>query len=304
MPTLLSLPVELRLDMYQHLFRSTTIRHGFSDPASCRTSILRTCRQIHNEAKPYLRNASFHFRSTVAMLDTLMTFSREQIEQIRCIRVKGFPFPLYEHEEAFMYTTYGFPYVLPLFPGLQLDRLIVEDPYHDEGVNDGWGDTGAYCDVDSLLESDGWRELEYISPTTDFLHPAGMAGAFNWEQLLRSRDGANSDAEVVIRRAKGPKVPGATEDGGNFIVYTASTKDDDASNAEAGADTDGDDEGEDDADRREVRVIVTRGKNADYVQREGKLHETIESVFDNMTWDEIKETGLYVPSEDDPCDYL
>ena len=37
--------------------------------------------------------------------------------------------------------------VLPLLPGLQLNRPEVEDPFHDER-KDAWADVNTYCCID------------------------------------------------------------------------------------------------------------------------------------------------------------
>ena len=49
----LTLPVELRLNVYEHLFRSTAVRHGFSGSTSNHASIFRTCREICEEVRPF-----------------------------------------------------------------------------------------------------------------------------------------------------------------------------------------------------------------------------------------------------------
>jgi hypothetical protein len=61
--------------IYECLFSSITIRHGlgYNKKTSNRTAILRTCRQIQDEAQPFLAaNVQFQFRNTEVMLDTLM----------------------------------------------------------------------------------------------------------------------------------------------------------------------------------------------------------------------------------------
>ncbi|CAM6108065.1 unnamed protein product [Calypogeia fissa] len=78
-------------------------------------------------------NIALRFESTAAMLDHLTTLPASQIALIRHIHVKSFPFPIYTDEEMISYTTYNMSETLALFPGLALDLLTVEDPYHDPG---------------------------------------------------------------------------------------------------------------------------------------------------------------------------
>ncbi|KAF2243691.1 hypothetical protein BU26DRAFT_436250 [Trematosphaeria pertusa] len=206
MASLLSIPVELREFIYEHLFRSYTVKHGFGiSSSSNRTAILQTCRQIHCEAWRHLPlNISFHFRGTEAMLDTLLSVDQSVVTRLRHIRVKAFPFPLYETERAEYYTTYYFHNALSLLPGLHLDHLIVEDSFHGFGLVDGWRDVVTYFDIESLLKSDAWKELVYITPNTDFIASGydhrrkRVAQPENWDALLKERDGKESGAEVQM----------------------------------------------------------------------------------------------------------
>ena len=52
---------------------------------------------------------------------------------------------------------HNFSSVVLLVPALQLDRLTVEDGWHDPGTNDGWGNLGRYGEVEDLLQMKGWK---------------------------------------------------------------------------------------------------------------------------------------------------
>ncbi|KAI9703260.1 MAG: hypothetical protein M1836_007826 [Candelina mexicana] len=294
--TLLGMPVELRLMIYERLFRSLTVRHGFEVSSVKHSSILSTCRLIHQEAKPLLTpNISFHFRSTERMVDHLMILTPEQIQSIRYIRVKAFPFPLYPNTDFDCYTTYGFPYTLSMFPGLQLDYLAVEDCYHDGLDKGGFVDGGTYCDIDTLILSDGWKELHYTTPTTEFLTwdggyegerpPSQPAG---WNADMQDRDGKGSGASVVMYVSLEPGVAGATSHPTSREIYAAAPQNSDSSpNIE-----------------REVLVVARRGRNAVYVQDGSMLDPPIQNLLRQMTWQEIKQKGLLLEAEEGPCDHL
>ena len=302
--TLLTIPADLRIQIFKHLFRSITISKGLGKTGSNHTSILTTCRQIHNEAILLLPpNVSFHFISTEAMLDCLTTLTPELIRRIRHIRVKAFPFPLYASEDASYYTTHDFAAILPIFPGLRLDCLVVEDCYHDEGINDGWGDEGTYFTIQSLIESDGWNELHFVSPSTGFMsgsfHKSRVPQPARWNALLQNRDGQDSGASVTMRVAKVPKAPGATENPDLCTAYNVVPRPEYPSDSAPAIIDNGDNTTD-----REVLVIASRGKNASYTQDGSNLAEEIRNLLRTMTWEEIKTSGLYLENEKDPCAHL
>jgi hypothetical protein len=300
---LLTIPVELREIIFKQLFGSITVRHGFGSTSSTHTSILRTCRQLHSEAKPLMApNISLNFKNTEAMVDCLTTLSAVDIQNIRNIRLKGFPVPLYAKKGAGYYMTYAMSFTLPMFPGLKLDCLTVEDCFHDEGVNGGWGDCGTYFDIESLLKSDGWKELHFISPATEFMssqndhNNARVAQPAGWNELLKSRDGEHSGAGVKMYFANGPKVAGLAE-----MPQTRTPWDAVPGQLPPGALMA--DMGSLDADAREILVVAKRGKDASYVQDGSDLDEDIKSLLSSMSWAEIKEKK-YIPPYDDPCAHL
>ncbi|CAI6320779.1 unnamed protein product [Periconia digitata] len=206
MASFLSIPVELRELIYGHVFSSITIRHGFGTTApSNRIALLQTCKQIHCEAWRHLpMNANFEFRGPESMLNTLLGAGQAVITRVRRIRVKAFPFPLYANGCANYYPTYYFHNALTLLPGLHLDRLVVEDSFHGFGLLDGWRDVVTYFDIEGLLKSDAWKELEYITPNTDFIASGydhrrkRLAQPESWDALLKERDGEASGAAVEM----------------------------------------------------------------------------------------------------------
>jgi hypothetical protein len=307
---LLTIPIELRQKVFKALFRSTIVSHGFNSISTSHTSMLRTSRQLHDEAKPLMApNISLHFKHTEAMIDCLTSLSASEIQNIRHIRLKAFAVPLLPKGEPGYYTTFSMPAMLPMFPGLKLDRLVVEDCYHDEGVNDGWGDIGTYYTIERLLEIDGWKELYFTSPTTEFLSSGNdsrntrVAQPAGWDKLLKGRDGEQSGAEVKMYLATKPNVAGAAEMPQTRMIYDAvpgQIPPGFEMRVKSSADDDYDAR---DVDAREVLVVAKRGRNASYMQDGSALHKGIKDLVSTMSWLEIKEKK-YIPPYDDPCAHL
>ncbi|CAM6123061.1 unnamed protein product [Calypogeia fissa] len=261
-------------------------------------------------------NTALHFESTEAMLDHLTTLPASEIAQIRHIHVKSFPFPLYTHEKRISSTTYDMSETLALFPGLALDLLTVEDPYHDPDVNDGWGDMGTYFDIETLIKSKGWKELHYTSPTTEFM--SSLNDPYNsrrpqpegWDKLLKDRDGENSGAEVKMFVAKESGGKGLAADLQKGMVYEFVPRKPlaevvhqlpDGPRGAMVTDFDVDNVG---IDSREVLLVAKRGTDADYVQDGKAVNERIKALWDKMSWQEIKESGRHIDPGDDPCAHL
>jgi hypothetical protein len=306
---LLTIPIELRQKVFKALFRSTIVSHGFGSISTSHTSLLRTSRQLHDEAKLLMaRNISLHFKHTEAMVDCLTSLSASEIQNIRHIRLKAFPVPLFPKGEPGYPTTFSMPDMLPIFQGLKLDSLMVEDCYHDEGVNDGWGDMGTYYTIERLLESDGWKELHFTSPTTEFLSSENdsrntrVAQPAGWDKLLKGRDGEESGAEVKMYLAAEPNVAGAAEVPQTRMIYDAvpgQIPPDSVMRVKSPADGG---YGVRDV-AREVLVVAKRGRNASYLQNGSALHKDIKDLVSTMSWLEIKEKK-YTPPYDDPCAHL
>jgi hypothetical protein len=279
--SLLSLPLELREAIYGYLFSTITAKHGFrtdSTPHN-RTALLQTNKQIHNEAWRHLPlNIHMQFRGTEAMLDTLLSVDQAVITRLRHIQVKAFPFPLYTSRRTDYYPIYHFHNALAMLPGLCLDQLIVEDSFHGFGLVEGWRDVVTYFDIDSLLKSDAWKELVYITPNTDFLasgydhRKKREAQPETWNALLGERDGKVSGAEVQMwitpesgtsvgeGRVIGEQRPWAALPGHKIIENWRL----------AGPDQDL---------KGEVRIVARRGKRAVAVQT---------GLSEKSTWKELK----------------
>ncbi|KAI9716094.1 MAG: hypothetical protein M1812_005521 [Candelaria pacifica] len=221
---LLHIPPELRLMIFERLFRSVTARHGFEKSSIKHSSILLTNKQIHREAEPILApNLLFHFRSTEKMVGHLMTLTPEQIRSIRYIRVKAFPSPLYPDTDFGMY--------------------VEERP------------------------------------------PSQPAG---WNRDVQDLDGVDSGASVVMYTPSDPAIPGSMSNQKSHEIHVAAPESGSAQPIY----------------QRGALIVARRGTNSKYTQDGSQLDPLIKNLLRQMTWQEIKEEGLLLEAEDDPCRHL
>ncbi|PVH99013.1 hypothetical protein DM02DRAFT_23283 [Periconia macrospinosa] len=290
MATFLTLPLELRELIYEYIFSTFTIKHGFGITSSAnRTALLLTCKQVHHEAWRHLPlNANFEFRGPETMLNTLLDAGQAVITRVRHVRIKSFPFPLYANGRPNYYPTYYCHNALSLLPGLHLDRLVVEDSFHGFGLVDGWRDVVTYFDIEGLLKSDAWRELVYITPNTDFIASGydhrrkRLAQPETWDALLKERDGETSGAEVEMWITPKSSSSSSSQTGpakpqswsalpGHEVIENWRV---------AGPEQDL---------KGEVQIIARRGKKANVVQT---------GVSQNQTWQELKnKEGGFSPKD-------
>ncbi|KAF2707014.1 hypothetical protein K504DRAFT_384198 [Pleomassaria siparia CBS 279.74] len=283
----LSLPWELRVLIYEQLFSSYTVRHGFGYISKNRTAILQVCRGVHEEAWRHLPlNVKMQFRGTECMLDTLMSVDQAVVTRIRHIRVKAFPFPLYPAKQAH-YPIFYFHNALSLLPGLHLERLVLEDSFHGFGLTDGWRDVVTYFDIEALLESDAWKELFYITPNTDFIASGydhrrkRVAQPENWDALLKERDGEDSGAEVQMFISPEPNTSNAVQENTARLPWSAKPGHEVIENWRIA--------GPEQNMKGEVTIVARRGKRSSFVQT---------GLSERMTWKELKESEGVLKRED------
>ncbi|KAF1998298.1 hypothetical protein P154DRAFT_262191 [Amniculicola lignicola CBS 123094] len=286
-PAFLTLPLELREMIYEQLFASYMVFHGFgtsflpSSPMTNRLAILQTCSQIKNEAWRFLpQNITFHFRGTEAMLETLMSVDQAVVTRIRYVTVKGFPFPLYAQGRPQYYTSYYFHNALSLLPGLMLEELVVEDCYHGFGLVDGWRDVVTYFDIEGVLKSDAWKTFVYVSPNTEFItsgydhRKQRLAQPENWDYMLKDRDGEESGAEVkmfITPYLKGGAVTNVREEKQETIPWKAIPGHEVVEDWRLGT--------PEQELKGEVKIVARRGKKVGVVQK---------GLKEKRTWKEIK----------------
>jgi hypothetical protein len=167
----LQIPRELRDKIYSCLFASTRITFGerytsrittkTMKPAPNALAILRTCRQINQEAEPlWLDHVLFNFENPEDVLDKLSTLPSITLSQICHVRTSGRPLmlrPIGDEDDAY----YRLVWALKLLPGLRLDKLTVLGPSSGEV---------AYDTLEGLIKyRNGWRELHFITPNSTML---------------------------------------------------------------------------------------------------------------------------------------
>lgn len=202
---------------------------------------------------------------------------------------------------------------LKLLPGLELDTLII---LGNRGAN------VSYETLNMLVRySDGWKELHYISHTSEFLgykddlptfglndpmidHYLRQPQPSDWQKTLEQRDGQASNPSVAIYRASVSATPGAVLQPGTRNLFTqAFTAGQNARNygkvkdamlmrpEEIG---------------KEVLVVVKRGDGVDYAEKEGSPYLAIGDIREDspgMTWKDIKaEQDAMMKEYDDDYD--
>ena len=249
------------------------------------------------------------------------------------------PLPVYPVGDYF-YITYLFSSVLPLFSGLRLDTLIIEDAFHGQTVDEySWGHDVTYDDLQRMIEeSKGWKELILRSGSDRWLEaveftrqaangtmatvtPGRSKQPAAWDRMIKERDGPESGAKVEMWCCKTDGVWEKVEG-----VYNVEVEDDSEDESE---DEMEDEAEQDDPDgtikallslecegleigpaRPSIEVRVRRGKEAEYTQDGRVAHEhrhdrKLRKLWEELGWKEIKARDLFVPgAEDCPCSYL
>lgn len=168
---LLKLPGEIRNQVYTCLFASTRLTFGkriiagfmtaMIKPAPNSLAILRTCRQIKQEAETlWLGLVLFNFERPESMLDKLSTLPLNILSEIRHVRVGGCSL-LIQRMDSHEHVFYRLVSVLKLLPKLRLDKLTVL------GESSG---AIAYLTCEGLIKcGNGWRELNFITRNSEML---------------------------------------------------------------------------------------------------------------------------------------
>ncbi|KAL8653937.1 MAG: hypothetical protein Q9210_001809 [Variospora velana] len=301
------LPIELRHRIYTAHF--STLSQTY--PAIHPPPILLASRQLHDEALPsYWRTTHFAFTGTKHLVDFLTSIPDSTLRSLRHVSVRAYPFPVYPVDAQRGYVTYLFDRVLSLFPGLQLSRLWVGDPYHGVGVDeDPWGHDLAYAMVEMLSRGDAWRELVYVVEHDRFMKSCPLESIdfakwsrrdpqpSTWDAMIKERDGVDSGAGVEMCRLF---------DGGKRRVPL--TKEfETVQRLEDGFGAMPDDGQIDMSADGQIEITVRRGRNADVVEKgvtKCEKTEGLRALFKEIGWKGIQARGLYLDGEDDPTAHL
>ncbi|KUJ23935.1 uncharacterized protein LY89DRAFT_776141 [Mollisia scopiformis] len=274
------LPQELRDKVYDSVFTSTRVtfgqrpisRHNHKSikPATHFLALLHVCRQIFEETKYVcLGRVLFNFERVESLLDKFSSIPSNTVSQIRHVRTRGYPLVLIFHEDHGVHDR--LVWALKLLPSLQLDTLTV------------LGSWDGYIDCDNLngliSHGNGWKELRYISKDSTVLQ-------FKGDQILKGDrywgEPQPDTWRICCYRATAsiPK---------QMSPYTKRPRKSIASLGNLGVQEDAQLVG-DDQTKREVLVVVKRGRAADISEPEnGPYHsDDIRTWPDLMAWPAIK----------------
>ncbi|MCJ1391652.1 hypothetical protein MMC18_004517 [Xylographa bjoerkii] len=238
----------------------------------------------------------FGFLGTGAFISFFAQLKKDRVSEIRHVQVKGCPFKVFASKYSSSYATYDFVEALHMFPGLKLDTLTVEEPYHDEGDCGGFGDTGASYDLSVFIDSDGWKTLIYVNRTTKPLK--------GW----KAKDGKGSGAAVWLYRALKPGMKPEDED-------EVTQEEADQQYVGVAPDSGGDKNTEEENEqsngvkyksflrmqmetkttyplRKDAMLVAERGNGAKYVQDGSGLSRDLKKMLAEMSWAEVVEKRL------------
>ncbi|KAM7188771.1 hypothetical protein V8F33_010434, partial [Rhypophila sp. PSN 637] len=189
-------PQEIRDIIYNNVFATTNFCFGKNPLA-----LLRTCRLISRDiGKSWIRQVCFFFDGAVAVCLKLAHVHESLVSQIRymCVREKQLP-PFHRFHSGWT------PFIcdaLAAIPALRLDLLFVLGNFN--AINDD------FHNLETLMnESEGWRELRYLSHAAFFMFGQIMSSYFHQEvptptigqQIpVMRQDGPGSESSVVLYR--------------------------------------------------------------------------------------------------------
>ena len=208
-------PQEIRDLIYEQLFRSTRLSHGYAamdnvicgevlitpDPHSL--ALLRTCRRIRFEiGGRWKRHVLFNFHDIATMMNKLTSIPREDLSELRHVRVRAEISLVLRgrYRDLFSMDLPGsFVHYLNLLPGLRLDTLTILDT---STIDDHYR-LSALAVANLIKHGEGWRELRIISLRGELLYKNAVEvpglRAF-WVAQLKSRDGPNPQSSLEVRR--------------------------------------------------------------------------------------------------------
>lgn len=167
------LPLEIRLEIYSHVFYSTRLsfgkRFGASDigtyitlrPAPNSLSLLRVYRKINSEiGHSWIGQVLLSFEDAETMFGKLSALQPSVLTKLRYMRICGSS-PSLGLESDTGTIRHGWAHMLKVCPGLCMHRLTIV------------GDVSYLSDLSSLSEliahSEGWKELYYLTHNSAIL---------------------------------------------------------------------------------------------------------------------------------------
>ncbi|EEU38720.1 uncharacterized protein NECHADRAFT_83142 [Fusarium vanettenii 77-13-4] len=299
------LPQELRLEIYSHLFSSTSLQwtvrktEQASGPKSTplqTLALVRACRRIRDEiSDSWISQIHLTFKTPEAMLDVLTELPVSTLSKIRHVQVTAKPVLTESPPRRDIFCSYFLGSMFKLLPGLRLDTLTVH------GTN-----TVLMCINYLILNhlisgSCGWKELYYITRESAMIGST-IEGIMNrpqpenWQRIMNERDGDETKPTVIIYRPNQCVVSSVILDHDACAVWER----DMPSNwlDELPVDTEEEKTLFKDEERgEEMMVVVKRGFSVDYEETEGSplLEDDIRRDGPGMTWKEIQGIDMEAP---------
>lgn len=336
--TLLGLPVELRLSIFRSLWQSlvvevergpgrwpdgNVIANSDQLTRSCEISPLPgtprdvialrlACQQFRTEIDDsWHSEVTYHFPTTVSFIDVLSQWPKAKVCALRYARVVDTPLPLYAYDNEDFFITHTFGDALPMFPGLRLEVLTLENIWllPNGRPLDGWCVPGTNGAIINMLFSSGWRRFEYISGILS-LTPTQME---QLETLVENHRIENFETgfKYGLGRVR-PQIHSLA----NFLDPSGDPEDIEtakklvdkwyASHREEKQPRDAMDYPED-VTQLHLAVWAERGTKANYIQDGTELGPTLKSFNDHqLTWVELRETDRFLVGDglSDPTGYL
>ncbi|RYP77338.1 hypothetical protein DL771_001133 [Monosporascus sp. 5C6A] len=304
------LPQELRNEIYSHVSFSTRLAYGRRavspigririKPAPNALAILQSCRRAKEEiGDTWIGQILFSFEDPETMLDKLTALPLGILPKMRHLRVLGDTLMLsYGDEDGDEDVYYRLASTLRLLPGLRLDTLTVLGVRTKEV---------SYDTLNGLIrESCGWKELRYISHSSEVLGFARLEPFHlgdevekhkywrkpqpaHWQSVLEDRDGALSRPSVTIYRSTVSDCPGSVIDANTRARFEQKMPQDTVAQEafgiteDAGLMADGE-------RGKEVMIIAKRGSGIDYEQKKDSpfIKSDIRRDMPGKTWKEIR----------------
>ncbi|KAE9986512.1 hypothetical protein EG328_005398 [Venturia inaequalis] len=289
--SLQSLPVELRLQIWDHYVRASDL--NIHQPRRFRRgvqrhllAILQTCQTFRLEALSILTldKFCFHCASTESLLDLFSKLSRMQLSSIRHLTVRDIPFD-FEGDFFFWHDFF------PLCPGLQLDTLTILDGGSSIERQDSAVSSSRYFDIEQQVRAGhGWKQLRYLIDNTETLTFERVRIGFQsfsrepqpstWSSIIQQRDNRLTGAKVDIFVAKKDYL------GQKGVILDPEKRDVFDNNATDWI------RPRPRLQRREMMVILQRGKDAYIVEDGSGLKSSVSELFEDRSWQVIKEDAL------------
>jgi hypothetical protein len=205
----MQLPQEIRDEIYASVFRSTRLAFDeryfgrskgmrvLSSARGTMLALLHTCRRVKDEiGVSWLHQVLFQFQDPMALMGKLSDIPITARKQIRHVRVLGDFLMVWGDLGDYYYNAAQF---LKLLSGLELDRLTILDDQSSYN---------SYYALSMLVRhSDGWKELHYLSRSSELLgyrydkHSYAPTDSTRWNDRLPQP----SDWQNTLRLAEYPR---------------------------------------------------------------------------------------------------